>query len=91
MIAASEVGGVQMAWCDSFHMDRDLMTLHGDGSGGLVAASGTYRVADSEPWGWRIEVEPQPGDGLQMRMFNILPASMGGLEAPAVQADYRRV
>lgn len=69
------------------------MDLVGDGSGAaaeVLAATGPWGVAGSEPWGWRIELHPQGSEGFQLRMYNILPASMGGIEALAVQADYTR-
>ncbi len=79
-----------MAWCDSFHMDANILDLVGDGSGELLAASGSWQIPDSEPWGWRIELEPQGADGFQLCTYNILPSSMGGIEALAVQGDYSR-
>lgn len=83
-------GDVQMAWCDSFHMDAKLLILSGTMNGQVVAATGAYTIPGSEAWGWRIELEPQGASAFQMRMFNILPVSMGGVEALAVQADYVR-
>ncbi len=82
--------GVHMAWCDSFHTDSDIMDLVGDGSADVVAASGTYSVPGPEVWGWRIELDTRTPDSLLLRMYNILPASMGGLEALAVLTEYTR-
>lgn len=90
LLAVDETEGVHMAWCDSFHMDTKIMDLVGNGSGKVIAATGSYQVADSEPWGWRIELEPQGRDAFQLRMYNILPSSMGGMEALGVKADYTR-
>ena len=90
LLAIDEAEGVHMAWCDSFHLDAKIMDLVGDGSGEFITATGSYRLPDSEPWGWRIELEPRGADALQLRMYNILPESMGGLEALAVQTDYTR-
>jgi hypothetical protein len=90
LVAAGELDGVHMSWCDSFHMDTKIMELTGDGRAAAVAATGSWQVEGSEPWGWRIELEPRGRDALQMRMYNILPAGMGGAEMLAVQADYTR-
>lgn len=90
VVSVDETEGVHMAWCDSFHMSTKLMDLQGAAvRGPVVAAVGTYSLPEGEPWGWRIEIEAQAA-GFQLRMFNILPASMGGLEALAVQSDYTR-
>jgi hypothetical protein len=89
MLIATD-GGVHISWCDSFHMDRKIMELDGAPGGAVLAATGSYALPDAEPWGWRIELELLTAEHLQLRMFNILPASMGGIEAVAVQADYAR-
>lgn len=88
LLVAVNGDGVHMAWCDSFHMDAGILDLVGEG-GGTIAARGTWGPPD-EPWGWRIELAPGGADRFEVRMFNILPASMGGMEALAVQADYAR-
>lgn len=90
LLSADAVEGVHMAWCDSFHLDTKIMDLVGRGCGELIAATGSYRIPDSEPWGWRIELEPRGADAFQLRMYNILPVSMGGMEALAVRGDYTR-
>lgn len=77
-----------MAWCDSFHMDAGLLQLSGPPATEVFAATGTYSEPGGEPWGWRIEVEPRSPQALVMRMFNILPASMGGIEALAVLSEF---
>lgn len=90
LLAIDDAEGVHMPWCDSFHMDAKTMVHVGDRSGEVIAATGSYRAPDSKPWGWRIEVEPRGTDALQLRMCSILPRSMGGMEALAVQADHHR-
>lgn len=90
MLAVDDAEGVHMAWCDSFHMDAKIMDLAGDGNDEVIAATCSYQLPDSEPWRWRIELGSHGTDGLQLRMYNILPASMGGIEALAVQGDYIR-
>lgn len=90
LLAIDDVEGVHMAWCDSFHMGEKIMDLFGDADGEVVAAAGAYGAPDAEPWGWRIELEPVGIDGFRMRMYNILPTSMGATEGLAVQADYTR-
>ena len=89
-LAVDDAAGVHMAWCDSVHIDVKGIDLVGDASGEVTAATGSYHVADSEPWGWRIELKPQGTDGFRLRMFNILPSTVGGMEGLAVQADYTR-
>ncbi|MCC6238032.1 MAG: DUF1579 family protein [Dehalococcoidia bacterium] len=88
LLIAATAEGTQMAWCDSFHMDANLMVLSGPPASGVFAATGSYSEPGGEPWGWRIEVEPRSPQALVMRMFNILPASMGGIEALAVLSEY---
>ena len=90
VLSIDDAEGVHMAWCDSFHMDAKIMNLIGDGSGEAIAATGSWQIADSEPWGWRIELEPQGLNAFQMRMYIILPESMGGVEGLGVQGDYTR-
>lgn len=90
LLLAATAEGTQMAWCDSFHMDAKLLILAGPPPAEYFAATGSYSEPGGEPWGWRIEVEPQAPDALVVRMFNILPASMGGIEALAVLAEYVR-
>lgn len=90
LLAVNATEGVHMAWCDSFHTAADIMDLLGESTGPALTATGSYSIPGSEPWGWRIEVEPQGARRFQLRMYNILPASMGGIEALAVQADYTR-
>lgn len=81
--------GVHMAWCDSFHTGAGIMDFRGEAEIEPIEARGTYGPAD-EPWGWRIELAPSGADRFALRMYNILPASMGRTEALAVQADYTR-
>ncbi len=90
LLSIDDTEGVHMAWCDSFHMDTKLMALTGRPEDDAVAANGSYQFPGSEPWGWRIEIEPRGSDAFQLRMFNVLPASMGGASALAVQANYTR-
>jgi hypothetical protein len=91
LLAQDDTEGVQMAWCDSYHMGTKIMDLAGGEAGDeMVAATGSYQFPDTEPWGWRIELEPRGTQGFQLRMFNLLPSSMGGIEALAVRGDYMR-
>lgn len=88
ILLAATAEGTRMAWCDSFHMDAQLMELVGPPASAVFATTGSYSTPGSELWGWRIEIEPRGPQALVVRMFNILPASMGGIEALAVLAEY---
>jgi hypothetical protein len=55
---------------------------------GIVALLGSYSVASSPDWGWRIELELSGIDDLELRMFNISPE---GDETPGVLAQYHRI
>ncbi len=90
LIAPGSAGGIHISWCDSWHVHGQIMELQGDLASDQIAATGSYVVSDSEPWRWRIEVEPRGVDAFQVRMFNILPASMGGAEMLGVQIDCSR-
>jgi len=90
LVAPDDTEGMHMVWCDSFHMDASIMDLVGAAAGEAITAAGSYRLGDAEAWGWRIELEPRGDDAFQLRMYNILPESMGSAEALAVQADYSR-
>lgn len=78
---------VTAVWADSWHMGDALMLCRGQAAadGGMVAR-GSYRVAGSPDWGWRIVL--QPGDGaLRIEMYNVAP---DGAELPGVVAQYTR-
>ena len=93
LVAPDDTEGVHLSWCDSFHTDASIMDLVASPeapTGAVVRATGSYRVDGSEPWGWRIELEVHGADAFELRMYNILPASMGQMEALAVRAEYAR-
>jgi hypothetical protein len=90
LLAVDAAEAIHMAWCDSFHMDDKIMDLAGRVDGEVIAATGSYSIPGSEPWGWRVELEQINPESFQLRMYNLLPASMGGIEALAVRADYVR-
>lgn len=72
-------------WLDSWHMANAVMICHTAQDAGLISLRGSYPAPPGPDWGWRIEIEPQSGSRLVVRMFNITPS---GEEALAVLAEY---
>ncbi|MFL5342747.1 MAG: DUF1579 family protein [Gemmataceae bacterium] len=82
-------GAVSAHWIDSWHMDHAAMTCTGTVSGNVISVRGTYAAPPGPDWGWRIDLSVEPAK-LRLTMFNISPADLGGGEALAVEAVYRR-
>lgn len=55
---------------------------------GRVDVRGHYQAPTGPDWGWRIVVEPENENFLNLIMYNITPA---GEEALAVKAVYAKV
>jgi hypothetical protein len=80
-------GVVTMAWIDSWHMGEKVMICSGAAKGdGSVDVLGHYAAPPGADWGWRTVLAPS-GERLMLRMFNVSPE---GVEALAVEAEYRR-
>ncbi|RPI87055.1 MAG: DUF1579 domain-containing protein [Chloroflexi bacterium] len=79
---------ISVFWIDSFHMDDAYMILKGTSTeNGGISVLGSYSVAESPEWGWRIIVDPQENGKFLLKMFNISPE---GQEYRAVEAEYSR-
>ena len=76
-------------WADSWHMGEKYMHCQGvikdDGS---VDVRGSYQVSTGPDWGWRIVVEPESENVLNLIMYNIWPE---GNEELAVKAVFCKV
>lgn len=80
--------GVEVAWCDSWHMDTRIMQLQGEfNAGGGFSARGGYDLPDGARWGWRIELLLDGHDAFTLQMYNVSPE---GDEFLGVRAVYRR-
>jgi hypothetical protein len=68
-------GGLVALWADSWHQQPAPMQMMGtiDGDGALLV-TGSY----AGEWGWRIALAARGGDGLALRMDNVVPASVAG-------------
>ena len=90
LIGGVAAEGVATAhWVDTWHMGEDVLACTGERRDhGGISVCGTYAAPPGPDWGWRIELIPQDGDALRIQMFNVTP---DGVEAPAVEAAYRRV
>ncbi|HZW27946.1 MAG TPA: DUF1579 family protein [Trueperaceae bacterium] len=82
LLARDTDGRVTAAWGDSWHQNRELMSLSGESNDGAVALRGTWTVGDSPPWGWRIDLGPSEDGGVTMEMWVVTP---DGEEARAVE------
>jgi hypothetical protein len=81
-------GPVQAAWVDSWHNGDRMMLCRGEtGASGGASVLGSYPAPEGPDWGWRVAVEPGPGDSLRIAMFNIPP---GIEEMLAVEGVYSR-
>ncbi len=79
---------VEIAWCDSFHMDSRIMQLRGVfTTDGGFSAHGEYTAPDGVPWGWHIDVAVDGPDAFTLAMYNVTP---DGEEQLAVRAVYER-
>ena len=79
----------QAIWVDSWHMQDIFMICEGSlESNGGFSVSGTYAAPPGPDWGWRITVNPQDADTLQLTMYNLSPDSQ---EYLAVDTIYRRI
>ena len=81
-------GAFVSTWVDSWHNGTAAMQMTGEGDRRPIALAGSYDAPVGPPWGWRIEYDPRPPDGLAITHFNIAPEGAG--EAKAVQVEYRR-
>ena len=73
-------------WTDTWHYDRKVMACQGSTEAdGRIVVQGAYPCPPGPDWGWRIEIKPDPGRALEVRMFNLTP---DGQSAPAVEAIY---
>ena len=75
-------------WIDSWHNGTAAMQMTGDGRRRPIAVAGNYDAPVGPPWGWRIEYDPRPPDGLTITHINIAPEGAG--EAKAVEVEYSR-
>ena len=75
-------------WVDSWHMGEKYMfcqgVIHENGS---VDVRGQYQAPTGPDWGWRIVIEPESENTLNLIMYNTTPK---GEEALAVEAKYSR-
>jgi hypothetical protein len=75
-------------WADSWHMGEKFMFCQGViKENGSVDVRGQYQAPTGPDWGWRIVVEPQSENTLNLIMYNITP---DGQEELAVRAVYRK-
>lgn len=75
-------------WADSWHMGEKFMFCQGVAKeNGSVDVRGQYQAPTGPDWGWRIVVEPEGKNALNLIMYNIQP---DGQEALAVKAIYSR-
>lgn len=89
LLVGSDKDVVTAHWIDSWHMGRAAMVCTGATDGGRITVRGTYPAPPGPDWGWRIDLTPG-ADALGVVMFNVFPAELGGQEALAVEAAYRR-
>jgi hypothetical protein len=75
-------------WADSWHMGEKIMQCQGviQENGG-IDVRGLYQVPTGPDWGWRIVVDPEGKNTLNLIMYNITPE---GEEALAVKAVYSK-
>ena len=84
----SKTGALTGQWIDSWHMGEAVMSCSGDcPSGETLVVRGSYAAPPGPDWGWRIEITPNEGRTLLMRMFNISP---GGQDMAAAEASFER-
>ena len=75
-------------WLDSWHTNEQFMHFEGslDENIGLML-EGSYSVASSPDWGWRITLQIDEKGSLQLTMYNISP---DGDVSWAVKGKYKR-
>jgi hypothetical protein len=77
------------AWCDSWHQSTGLLFCTGDiEASGKINVLGSYSAPPGPDWGWRISLQQNTDDTLEIVMTNITP---DGEEDLAVRATFRRV
>ena len=77
-----------LTWIDSFHTGGTFTHFRGGlTDGGGLSVLGAYAAPEGPPWGWRITLEPDEGEAITLRMYNITPE---GEEMLAVEAGYTR-
>ena len=79
---------VTAIWADSWHMGKKFMQCQGViKENGSVDVRGQYQAPPGPDWGWRIVLEHEGENTLNLTMYNITPE---GQEALAVEAVYSR-
>lgn len=91
----SDVRQASLHWIDTFHLGRKVMACTGaPGQSELLDVLGSYSAPPGPDWGWRITIELNGQDKLQIRMFNIEPDGKPQLAVHASyesrSADYRK-
>jgi hypothetical protein len=87
LVACDDGGRASAAWGDSWHQNREIMTLAGEAGPGAVTLRGSWSVGDGPPWGWRVDLSPEAEGGLSMEMWVVTPE---GEEARAVEMSLAR-
>ena len=80
---------VTASWVDSWGMSGEIMNCYGSiNPESDIALLGSYKVKDSDDWGWRIGITCPTDNALQIMMYNVSPE---GEEFLAGDANYTRI
>jgi hypothetical protein len=80
---------VTASWIDSWGMGGKIMNCYGRmNEKGDISILGSYEVANSTNWGWRMEIPVPTDNNFQIKMYNVSP---DGEESLAVDANYTPV